>query len=207
MIFTNASSLWLLPWHTKPAFRWAGTTPLQGGILAECNPDHSARVVITAAQKHTILITLLAVLAGLLFFPITDAIGLNAILSFWVLLSFTFRTFLCWMSCADHIGLSISREEVEALRDTDLPSYSILVPMYKEPTVLPILAAALKRLEYPRSKLDIKLVLEDNDLETIQAAKDLALAATFEIVRVPASDPKTKPKAATMRSAWPADNT
>jgi cellulose synthase/poly-beta-1,6-N-acetylglucosamine synthase-like glycosyltransferase len=49
-------------------------------------------------------------------------------------------------------------------------------------------------MDYPRSKLDIKLVLEDGDYETIQAAKDLALDATFEIIRVPRSQPQTKPK-------------
>ena len=50
-------------------------------------------------------------------------------------------------------------------------------------------------MNYPRSKLDIKLVLEENDFETIAAAKALALDATFEIIRVPHSEPKTKPKA------------
>ena len=81
------------------------------------------------------------------------------------------------------------------MADADSPTYSILVPLYKEPTVLPILAAALKRLDYPRSKLDIKLVLEEDDLETINAAKALGLASIFEIIRVPHSLPKTKPKA------------
>jgi cellulose synthase/poly-beta-1,6-N-acetylglucosamine synthase-like glycosyltransferase len=57
------------------------------------------------------------------------------------------------------------------------------------------LAAALRRMDYPRSKLDIKLVLEEHDLETIAAAKALSLEATFEIVRVPKSKPQTKPKA------------
>jgi glycosyltransferase XagB len=177
--------------------RIAGSTFSRNAVfqLAECDPEHSASVVITPGQKRTLWIILLATIASLLVFPVTAAIGLNAILSFWMLLSFTFRTFLCWMSCADHIGMSISKEDVEALHDADLPIYTIFVPMYKEPTVLPILAAALRRLEYPRSKLDIKLVLEENDLETIQAAKDLALEATFEIIRVPSSVPKTKPKA------------
>ena len=163
--------------------------------LSERDPEHSAKTVITAAQRNSLISILLVVLVCLFFRPVATMIGINAILSFWMLFSFVFRTFLCWMSCSERIGMSIAREEVEALRDSDLPVYSILVPMYKEPDVLPILAAALRRMEYPRSKLDIKLVLEDDDHETIQAAKDLALDATFEIVRVPVSTPKTKPKA------------
>jgi cellulose synthase/poly-beta-1,6-N-acetylglucosamine synthase-like glycosyltransferase len=177
--------------------RVAGPTFSQSAVyqLAERDPEHSASTVITPAQRFCLLFILLTVFASLVLSPVSAAVGLNALLSFWVLLSFTFRTFLCWMSCADHIGMSISKEEVEALRDADLPIYSILVPMYREPAVLPILAAALRRMEYPRSKLDIKLVLEENDRETIQAAKNLALEATFEIVRVPVSEPRTKPKA------------
>ena len=123
------------------------------------------------------------------------AVILNALINLFLLLSFGFRTLLCWMSCSDEVALAVSPDEVSALHDTDLPVYSILVPMYKEPKVLPIVAAALKRMDYPRSKLDIKLVLEEHDYETIKAAKALSLDATFEIVRVPKSNPQTKPKA------------
>jgi cellulose synthase/poly-beta-1,6-N-acetylglucosamine synthase-like glycosyltransferase len=67
--------------------------------------------------------------------------------------------------------------------------------MYKEPEVLPILAAALRKLDYPLAKLDVKLVLEADDHETIAAAKALGLEGIFEIVLVPPSHPRTKPKA------------
>ncbi len=177
--------------------RIAGASFSQSAVyqLSERDPEHSAKTVLTSAQKGSFLTILLVAICTLLCWPVASAIGLNAILSTWMLVSFLFRTILCWMSCADHVGMAITKEEVEALHDADLPVYSILVPMYKEPTVLPILASALRRLDYPRSKLDIKLVLEDDDLETIQAAKDLGLEATFEILRVPVSQPKTKPKA------------
>lgn len=177
--------------------RIAGTSFSEKAVhqLADRNPDHSASTVVTAAQKRVLLIVLIALIACFVWDAVAMAIIMNAVLSAWMLVSFGFRTILCWMSCADHIGLFITREEVEDLRDADLPIYSILVPMYKEPTVLPILTAALRNMDYPRSKLDIKLVFEENDLETIQAAKDLALDATFEIVRVPKSIPRTKPKA------------
>jgi cellulose synthase/poly-beta-1,6-N-acetylglucosamine synthase-like glycosyltransferase len=99
------------------------------------------------------------------------------------------------MTCVEGGELNVTAEEIAGLRDQDLPVYTVLVPMYKEPGVLPILAAALRRMDYPRSKLDIKLVLEAGDTPTINAAKALALDATFEIICVPPSRPKTKPKA------------
>jgi len=60
---------------------------------------------------------------------------------------------------------------------------------------LPIITESLRNIDYPLSKLDIKLILEDDDEETIAAAKNLNLESMFEIIRVPVSLPKTKPKA------------
>ena len=57
------------------------------------------------------------------------------------------------------------------------------------------IAAALKTLDYPAAKLDIKLVLEEDDSETIAAAKSLNLDGRFEILAVPQSFLRTKPRA------------
>jgi cellulose synthase/poly-beta-1,6-N-acetylglucosamine synthase-like glycosyltransferase len=164
-------------------------------FLANFAPEHSARTVVTTNQKFWIVALLAAVSGALWLSPIITLIVLNSLLNGFLLFSFLFRLALCTMSCNDEIGQSVSKEEVAALKDEDLPIYTILVPMYKEPNVLPILAAALKNMDYPKSKLDIKLVLEENDHETIDAAEALGLASIFEIVRVPDSLPKTKPKA------------
>jgi len=60
---------------------------------------------------------------------------------------------------------------------------------------LPRLAQALRELDYPLGKLDIKIVLEADDLTTIEAARSLGLEGVFEIIIVPHSEPQTKPKA------------
>jgi cellulose synthase/poly-beta-1,6-N-acetylglucosamine synthase-like glycosyltransferase len=163
--------------------------------LARFDPERSASIVITGPQKKAAVLLVLVLVCSFLLFPVPTAVVLNGLVNAFLLVSFLFRTLLCWMSCADHVGLNVTQEEVRAISDIDLPIYSILVPMYHEPKVLPILAGALKALDYPPSKLDIKLVLEEDDYETIEAAKALALDATFEIVRVPHSEPRTKPKA------------
>lgn len=83
-----------------------------------------------------------------------------------------------------------------AVPDAALPSYTILVPAYGEPEVLSNLVANLRALDYPRDRLEILLLLEDDDTPTIQAAHEV-LAETTDIttVRVPAGEPRTKPKA------------
>jgi len=67
--------------------------------------------------------------------------------------------------------------------------------MFREAAMLPQLAQALRNLDYPLGKLDIKIVLEADDRETIEAARALGLEGVFEIIVVPASAPQTKPKA------------
>ena len=79
--------------------------------------------------------------------------------------------------------------------DRALPTYTLLVPLFREAKVLPDLVNALRQLDYPPAKLDIKLILESVDAETIAAARALDLLPPFEIVIVPDRQPRTKPKA------------
>lgn len=164
-------------------------------LLAERAPEHSARQVVT--RKQVLFLWALAVLLtlALVLWPVASLIAINTVIGVAFLATFALKFVLAWLGARRHIDIKVSDEEVAALEDEDLPVYTVLVPMYKEPDVLPILAHALRRLDYPTSKLDVKLVLEADDIETIEAAKALGLEAFFEIIRVPPSQPKTKPKA------------
>ncbi|AAM39994.1 conserved hypothetical protein [Xanthomonas campestris pv. campestris str. 8004] len=133
--------------------------------------------------------------AAIAAFPIITLITINVLVALGFLATFGLKLLLVWFGSRHRIDIKVTEDEVAALRDDDLPVYTVLVPMYKEPEVLPILANALRKLDYPISKLDVKLVLEADDFDTIEAAKKLGLEAFFEIIRVPPSQPKTKPKA------------
>ena len=76
-----------------------------------------------------------------------------------------------------------------------LPVYSILVPLYHEAAIIGQLVDALRMLDYPPAKLDIKLIIEEDDNETLGGIEDLCLEGQFEVIRVPPSLPRTKPKA------------
>lgn len=75
------------------------------------------------------------------------------------------------------------------------PRYTVFCPLYREVSVLHQFVAAMERLNYPKDKLQILLLLEEDDIETIIAARRMRLGRQFEIVIVPDSQPKTKPKA------------
>lgn len=86
--------------------------------------------------------------------------------------------------------------EIAATPDDFWPTYSILVPMYREShDVMQRLLGHLQALDYPKEKLDIKLIIEADDAQTHDALIALAPPPTMEIIRVPVSSPRTKPKA------------
>ncbi|HEX8806486.1 MAG TPA: hypothetical protein VF741_06035, partial [Candidatus Aquilonibacter sp.] len=126
--------------------------------LAERDPLMSAQTVFTPAQVLTAwaLVTLTAL--GLAFAPIATLIAINAVMSVFYLGNFIFKGILIWAGGEQQYRRS---REIKAaasmLRDEDLPIFTVLVPMFREPDVLPILANALRNLDYPTSRLDIKL--------------------------------------------------
>jgi glycosyltransferase XagB len=163
--------------------------------LYERAPEFSARVVFSDRQLGWTLALATALLGLTFVWPTPTLIGLNFAVSLLCCASFALRAVLTWSGSSRVATRKVTRAEVRALKDSECPVYTVLVPMYKEPEVLPILVSALRKLDYPQARLDIKLLLEENDTETIEAAKKMQLGSIFEIVRVPASQPQTKPKA------------
>src|ERR1700730_16851075 len=164
--------------------------------LAELDPMLSAQRVFTVPQAVAGYALLSAFLAGLAFAPIATLVALNAAMSVFYLGNFLFKGVLVSIGG----GRAVENDEAiaiaaRALREEDLPVFTVLVPMYREARMLPMLADALRRLDYPLGKLDIKIVLEADDAETIEVARTLGLEGVFEVIRVPPSLPQTKPKA------------
>lgn len=75
------------------------------------------------------------------------------------------------------------------------PTYTVFCPLYKEWQVVPQFVNAMARLDYPKDKLQVMLLLEADDKETITNIRKYNLPDFFKIVVVPDSHPKTKPKA------------
>ena len=89
--------------------------------------------------------------------------------------------------------------EVELAERADWPTYTVLVPLFHEGNVVAKLIRNLGRLDYPADRLQIMLLLEEDDDETINVVNGLLasgkLPAHFDRVFVPVSQPRTKPKA------------
>ncbi len=164
--------------------------------LAEQDPILSARQVFTPGQVIVGYCIATALLAGLAIAPISTLVAANVAMSLFYLGNFLFKAILVSLGGGRSADTDQAIEiEARALREDELPVFTVLVPMFREPEVLPVLTDALRKLDYPLGKLDIKIVLEAGDSETIEAAKALGLEGVFEVVRVPPSLPQTKPKA------------
>ncbi len=81
------------------------------------------------------------------------------------------------------------------LNDDALPIYSVMVPLNNEANLVPQLARALKALNYPPEKLDIKFIVEASSQPTVAAVRAKLDHLAFELVEVPDGQPRTKPKA------------
>jgi len=163
--------------------------------LDEAQPALSARRVVTPAQR-TVAVALAATVAlGTVIAPAT--LGATAFVALALLYGahIVLRILLYVLGWS---GKSVHRADADALasiKDADLPCYSILVPLYREANMAAQIARALMRLDYPSDKIDIKLIFEENDAETIAAARALMLDDRFEILIVPDGNLHTKPRA------------
>lgn len=104
-----------------------------------------------------------------------------------------FNLFLICRSFVNNVEYKFREEELEY--KYKWPKYTVLCPLYHEKQVLGQFVSAMKSLDYPKSKLQILLILEESDKETINCARKLKLPPCFQILKVPESNPRTKPKA------------
>lgn len=82
-----------------------------------------------------------------------------------------------------------------APRSDALPVISIMVPLLQEPAIAARLIARLGALDYPRDRLDILIVVEENDQVTRDALAVTRLPGWMRVVSVPDAPLRTKPRA------------
>lgn len=181
----SASSLRRAVWQAGATRRVAAVS----NALFDENPQHSARIVMTGRQGFVAGALLTGSAAALLLASGPVALTLHVLLS-----SLYFAAMIL------RLGALFRPRRREMLPETlisddPLPVYSVLVALYREAPVAAQLIAALDRLDWPRSRLDIKLVCEADDHDTIEAIRKLRPGPHMEVIAVPPGGPRTKPKA------------
>ncbi len=87
------------------------------------------------------------------------------------------------------------RDHLWRVDDSRLPIYTVAVPLFGEEAVLDQLVTALSALDYPPSKLDIRILVEEVDWGMRRAFAARQLPPFMQVMIVPRGAPQTKPRA------------
>ena len=179
----------------RPDLISAGATPL---------PEHlSASELLSRGQRGTLVVAgiVLAAVLGVSWFRaglgpalVGLAAGFVAVSTVVYILVLAFRLVVVFAADKADV-MSFDGDDLRAVSASDLPTFTVLVPLYREGRVLPALVEKLSRLRYPKERLQILLLIEEDDDQTRAALADTTLPRFFEVVLVPESQPRTKPKA------------
>jgi len=163
--------------------------------LMRKDPSSSGIVTFTDAQLAFIFIFFLVAFVMLSLFFVNAFIFFNLFFSFFFLFAIVFKLYIALQGSRYELHEAVTKEEVKAIENSSLPVYTILLPVYKEDKLIRKLIWNLRSLDYPRGKLDVKLLIEEDDDKTLNAVRNLDFPANFETIVVPYHLPKTKPKA------------
>ena len=163
--------------------------------LLNRDADSSAFTTFSSNQLAFIFIMFALVVVGLMISFKNTSIIINVIISIFFLVAILFKLFLALVGSRFELYQAVTRDDLREIVNEDLPIYSILLPVYKEDKLIKKLIWNLQAIDYPREKLDIKLLIEEDDSKTLNAVRNLDFPAIFEVIVVPFHMPKTKPKA------------
>lgn len=162
-------------------------------------PEWSARNVLTAPQGYALGIATSILLLAAAFLGWLVVTALHAAISLLFLSITGLRLFILLDHRRERRRRALERNRAEdelRLPASPLPIYTILVALRHEDRMVPALVEALGRLNWPRSRLDIKLVCEADDPATLEAVRAaIEGRAGFELCVVQPALPRTKPKA------------
>lgn len=156
--------------------------------------QESAFYRLSGMQKIVIFLIVVGFILGLVLNWHATIVAFVAALTILYFVDLLFNFFLIYRSFSKSPEVKISTHELQAVED-NLPMYTVLCPLYKEWKVIPQFVKAMSSLDYPKEKLQVMLLLEEDDTQTIEEVARMALPAYFDTVVIPHSMPKTKPKA------------
>lgn len=155
----------------------------------------SALQTFTRGQKFVIAFFALLLIGGLIINTLFTLQVFVSIISILYFIDTIFNLTLTLRSLHKPNEITVKQDEIDSLVEDDLPTYSILCPLYKEAHVVPQFTQAIEKLDWPKDKLDVMLLLEEDDVDTIATIAQMNLPSYIRSVIVPHSFPKTKPKA------------
>lgn len=135
---------------------------------------------------RTLTIAILSLLLVGIFFPGTLLVGL-------VLVALGVMILLSGLKIM--ASIAAPRRVVPPPVPAVLPSISILIALYGEAAIAPRLIRRLSMLDYPRDRLEVLILVEDDDHATRDALAASLLPPWMRVVACPQGTIRTKPRA------------
>lgn len=163
--------------------------------LYRIDPVLSARYVLSTSQKVLAVALVLITVVCAVLWPLPTLMTLIGLASVVFLASTLFKFFVALRGSRYDLVARVRPEEIAALEDDELPMYTVLVPVFREARIVGRLVENLGRLDYPTEKLEVIILVEEEDDETRDAIAVSDPPAHFLVVTVPKGAPQTKPRA------------
>jgi hypothetical protein len=181
------------PYLLEHSFWSSAPTPDLAAILPAPLETYSFRTGVRPRQQALLNISVAAMGSLGSMQPVLTAQALS-----WVFLTlFSALILFRLVLVLTGLGLRLLPDppHVPSTFSEDLPTYSILVAAYKEAGMMRQLADALDAVSWPNDKLEVFLLLEADDPETLKAAQAAGFSDSTRLIIVPPGGPKTKPNA------------
>lgn len=193
--------------------------PLSGGGVREPPPDlasaHAAANALALDQPEVSAIRTLTRSQACVLAAVAVLVAVSALLAprgFFALAGVaTFLTFAVALGfrCAVYLrGAGVDQDqrcpEEERLTGEGIswPVYTLLIALKDEAESAAQLSAAICSLDYPRGRLDIKLLIETGDEATREALRAQRWPEGTQLLIVPPGMPRTKPRALNYGLRW-----
>jgi len=158
-------------------------------------PPSSAPTVLSGTQRACVLVGLATLIGAFAAAPVPTVVWVNSALVLFFMAANAMKLILIEQALNHESIVAAGAPERWRWPDEPPPIYSILLPVYGEASVLQQLVAGIQALDYPEDRLDVKLLLEADDTETVEAASRLDLPSCFDVLVVPDVGPTGKPRA------------
>lgn len=187
----------VIPASSSDTMRGAGIGYKNRKYITHSTLPYKESALETLSNGQIIVLLILGFFTFLSFFysPLTEARIIITLLTLFYFADSVFNFILILRSLRKPVEISFTDKALRNISENKLPVYSILCPLYKEAIVVEQFLQAIKKLDYPKQKLDVMLLLEEDDRETVESVKRMRLPDYVRIITVPYSSPRTKPKA------------
>lgn len=158
-------------------------------------PDQSARPARRARPRAGLALALAVAVAAFVCWPIGALQATSLVIAVVFLGGTVFKFSVCLAGVRRERYRPVTDDDLAGLREEDLPVYTVLAPLFREADAAGLLIKNLMELDYPVSKLEVLLLLEAGDAETLAATEEAGLPPCTRVIVVPPGEPQTKARA------------